>query len=107
MLEVTAVAVRSAPAVAVFAAAAVVLVWVSRDRRRLRREAVASRLMAGCAHRDNAALVAQLEMFRRRLHQAGAGPDLVPPSGGGGDLVADEDVHVSTLVDPPMEGGPV
>jgi hypothetical protein len=103
LLEVTAVAVRSVSAVAVLAVAAVVLVWVSRDRR-WRREVAAQRLMAGCAHRDVAALSAQVEEFRRRLVVAAAGPPDVCESAG---LVAREDAMTSTRIDPPMEGGPV
>jgi hypothetical protein len=87
-------AVRSM-AVAVLAVAAVVIVAVSRERR-LRRESVSARLMAGCAHRDTAALAAQLEVFRRRVCTAAAddGP------------AVDESLSVSTPIDPAQEGGP-
>lgn len=64
--EVTAVAVRLGPAVAVVAAAAGVFVAVARERR-LRRAAVAERLTAGCAHRDVAVLATLVEEFGRRL----------------------------------------
>jgi hypothetical protein len=101
MLEVTAVAVRSVSAVAVIAAA-VAIVLVSRDRR-LRRQVAAQRLMAGCAHRDVAALSAQVEEFRRRLVVA-AGP---PPCEGAGQAVREDVMTTSTRIDPPMEGGPV
>jgi hypothetical protein len=100
MLEVTAVAVRSVSAVAVIAAA-VVLVWVSRDRR-LRRQAAAQRLMAGCAHRDVAALSAQVEEFRQRLVVVAE-----PPPCENAGPPAREDVMTSARIDPPMEGGPV
>ncbi|MFG2970883.1 hypothetical protein ACGFZS_47205 [Streptomyces sp. NPDC048288] len=78
----------SLSAVAVLAAAAVLCVLVRRDRR-LRRESVSHRLMAGCAHRDNAALAAQVERFERRL----------------GPLLADDCVdRFESGV--PVEGGP-
>jgi uncharacterized membrane protein len=95
-------AVRTATAVAVLAAAAAVLVLVSRDRR-WRRQVAAQRLIAGCAHRDNAALVAQLEEFRRRLVVAANRPDVCESAG----REAREDAMTSTRIDPPMEGGPV
>jgi hypothetical protein len=80
-------------AAAVLAAAVVVCALVRRDRR-LRREVVSQRLMAGCAHRDNAALVAQVEAFERRLGSLlGAGD---------GDL--DEVAGFESVL--PQEGGP-
>jgi hypothetical protein len=61
-------AVRSVSAAAVLTAAAVVVcVLVRRRDRRLRREAAVHRLVAGCAHRDNAVLLEQLDVLRRRL----------------------------------------
>jgi hypothetical protein len=97
MLEVTAVAVRSALAVAVVAAA---VVLVARDRR-LRRESVSARLMAGCAHRDSAALAAQLEEFRLRVCTAAA--DEMPAAS---DPAGEEVLSVSTPIDPTVGGGP-
>jgi hypothetical protein len=89
------VAVRTvSSAVAVLAVAAAVLVVVSRERR-LRREAASCRLMAGCAHRDNAALWEQLEVFRQRVRTAAAD-----------DGPATESLSVSTPIDPTVGGGP-
>ncbi|MFK0288269.1 hypothetical protein ACIQVL_48530 [Streptomyces sp. NPDC090499] len=81
-------AVRALSAVAVLAAAAVVCVLVRRDRR-LRRSAVSERLMAGCAHRDNVALSAQVDAFEQRLSP----------------LVASDD-QIDRFEQVPVEGGP-
>ena len=86
-------AVRSVVAAAVFTAAVVVCALVRRDRR-LRRSAVSERLMAGCAVRDNAALVAQVEAFERRL-----GPLLDVGEVAG----RDQSVEFESV---PREGGP-
>lgn len=97
-------AVRTVTAAAVFTAAAAVYVAVLvRQERRLRREAVVQRLMAGCAHRDNEALREQLEGFRLRL-----GPLLAAPSVAGAGVVVDEYGSRSGCRDEqgsPMEGG--
>jgi len=68
-LEVSALGARACcvSAVAVFTAAAVVLAVLRGRERRLRREAVSERLMAGCASRDVVALREQVEGFRARL----------------------------------------
>ena len=82
-------------AVAVLAVAAAVYVAACRERR-LRRVAAAERLMAGCAHRDVAALAAQLEEFRRRL------PLPVPRTPA---EEAEEVLSTHDPIVPPMEGG--
>lgn len=87
-------AVRCVVAAAVFTAAVVVCVLVRRDRR-LRRESVSQRLMAGCAHRDNAALAAQITAFEERL-----GPLL------GAEEVAGRDPGAGFECVVPQEGGP-
>ncbi len=79
-------------AVAVVAVAAVVCVAVCRDRR-LRRVAVAERLVAGRAHRDVAALAGLVEEFRGRL------PLPVARS------AEEDDLSIHESVSPPMEGG--
>lgn len=80
MLEVGAVGARvcSVSAVAVLTVAAAVLVVWRRRERRLRREVVSERLMAGCSSRDSAALRDQLEGFRRRLDEELGSVDAVP-----------------------------
>ena len=93
--------VRTLSAVTALAVTAVV-VLIRRDRRRLRREAVAERLMAGCAHRDNAALAAELQAFRRRMEPVLARQQVVAEAG----LVVDEALSAHNPESPPMEGGP-
>ncbi len=58
---------RTVSAAVAFAAAVAVYALVQARDRRLRREAVSQRLMAGCAARDNVALRGQLDVFRLRL----------------------------------------
>lgn len=94
-------AVRTVPAVAVFAVAAAVFVVV-RERRlceRLARERAVSRLMAGRLQGD-------LDAFRVRLAAAVA-ESAVPPvgsPGAGGEPC--EALDVPDLMNLPMEGGP-
>ncbi|MGP3738004.1 hypothetical protein ACTWJ9_33380 (plasmid) [Streptomyces sp. GDS52] len=66
--------VLSVSAAAVLTAAAAVYALLHERDRRLRREAVSERLMAGCAARDNVVLRAEVERFRRRLGQEVARP---------------------------------
>lgn len=90
-------AVRTVPAVAVFAVAAAVFVVV-RERRlceRLARERAVSRLMAGRLQGD-------LDAFRVRLAAAVA-ESAVPPGAGGEPCEA---LDVPDLMNLPMEGGP-
>ena len=102
-MEVSTVCVRTFSAAAVLTAAAAVYAGVRRERAeraRLAREAASSRLMAGCAHRDNEALRNQLERFRRRLDVELAGRAVVAEA----DRVLDEALAVQIRqIDP--EGG--
>lgn len=93
--------VRTLSAVAVLAAAAVAVV-VRRDRRRLKREAVAQQLMAGCAYRDNAALAQQLHDFRRRLEPVLARQQVEAAAG----RIVDNALSAYDPQSPPTEGGP-
>lgn len=92
----------SVSAAAVFAAAAAVYAGARREREaraRLVREAASSRLMAGCAHRDNEALREQLKAFRRRMDLELAGRLVVAEA----DRVLSE--ALATHIDPTSEGG--
>jgi hypothetical protein len=99
LLEVSAV-VRTLSAVAAFAVAAVVV--LVRRGRRLQREAVAQRLMAGCALRDSAVLAVQLAECRGQLERAAARREVVAAAG----LVVDEALSAQDPIDPSPEGGP-
>ena len=103
-MEVSTVCVRTVSAAAVLTAAAAVYAGVRRERglrARLVRESASSRLMAGCAHRDNDALRVQLEGFRRRIELEVAGRQVVAEA----DRVLDEALAVQIRqIDP--EGGP-
>jgi hypothetical protein len=87
---------------AAVSASAAVCVLMQRRCRRLAREATAQRLMAGCETRDNAALRAELLVFRRRLDREIAGEAAVAAAG----LVLDDALAHSTRIDPNPEGGP-
>lgn len=94
-------------AVAALAAAAVVSVLLHRHvgrRRRVRRELVAQRLMAGCVRRDNAALHAQVEVFRRRLDASLAEAAVVVEAERALDAAL---ARHAVRIDPFSEGGPV
>lgn len=96
-------AVRTVTAAAAFAAAVAVYGLVQRRRARmLRREAAAQRLMAGCAWRDNAALHAELEVFRRRLAPLLAQQAVVAAAG---RVVAEALAARTDRIDPSQEGG--
>lgn len=92
-------AVRTVTAAAVLATAAVVVcVLVRRDRglrRKLVRERVSHRLIAGC-------LVHDLEVFRRRLAEVVGQQAVVGVAG----LVRDEALARHECMDPSAEGGP-
>jgi anti-sigma factor ChrR (cupin superfamily) len=96
----------SVPFTAAAALAAAVSVSVAvgvvacRRCRRLEREAVAQRLVAGCEARDNAALHAQLVALRYRLERESARDAVLAEA----DLVLDEVLARLTRIDP-MEGG--
>lgn len=93
-------------AVAFAAAVAVYAVWRERDRR-LRREAVAQQLMAGCLSRDNAALRHELDGFRSRLGPVLARPQPVAPAAEVPAGPAPDDVLAcSDSISAPQEGGP-
>jgi hypothetical protein len=83
-LEVSALGARvlSVSAAAVFTAAVVFYGLLRGRERRLRREAVSQRLVAGCTARDVVALRDQLEVFRVRLSQEVAPPWSTGPTGG-------------------------
>jgi hypothetical protein len=99
-LEVSAV-VRTLSAVAALAVAAAVFL-VRRDRRRLRRQLVVEQLMAGCAHRDNAALAQQLVEIHRRFEPVLAGRQVEAAA----ELVVDNALSAYDSQIPPTEGGP-
>lgn len=103
LLEVSAVSARAQilAAAAVLTAAVAVYGLVVRRDRRLRREAVSERLVAGCAARDNAVLRGQVEVFRRRLAAAVAADAVVASAG-----VVVDDALSRSRVDPSSEGGP-
>lgn len=90
---------RTVWAAAAFAAAVAVCALVRRDRmlrRRLAREAAASRLTAGCLHRD-------LDAFRARIEAAAVQRAVVAEA----DRVLSEALAVhTTQIDPYTEGGP-
>lgn len=97
---------RTVTAAAALAAAvsvsAVALLLVQRQRcRRLERQAVAHRLMAGCEVRDNAALRAQVEVFRARLEREFARQAAVEAAG----RVVGEALAEVARIDPSTEGG--
>jgi hypothetical protein len=116
LLEVSAVMARTVSAAAVFTAAVVVYGLLLRRERRLRREAVSQRLVAGCTARDVVALRDQLEVFRARVLDgvpAPAGPSSAAPFPApvAGPVVAgvgtDGDPSVPRFsVDVSSEGGP-
>jgi hypothetical protein len=89
-------------AVAAFTVAAVV-VWaaVRRRERRLRREAVSERLMAGRMCHDNAALVEELARFQRRVDPLLVREAVTAAAGVVVDEVADD-----AGFEVPLEGGP-
>lgn len=93
---------RSFTAAAALAAAVVVSAVWHRRCRRLRREAVAERLMAGCALRDNAALAREVERFRRRMDAVLAQREVLREA----DLVLTAALDGTTEIDPSTEGGP-
>lgn len=93
---------RTLSAAAAFAAAVAVYALVCRDRRRLRREAVSQRLMAGCQSRDNDALRRELEAFRRRIDLELAGRAVVQEAD---QVLSDALAAHNTRIDPTSEGG--
>jgi hypothetical protein len=77
-------AVRVSSAAAVFTAAVAVSLLVRARCRRLRREAVAERLVAGRAFHDNDALCRELEALRCRVSPVlSVSESLIPPLEGG------------------------
>jgi uncharacterized membrane protein len=95
--------VRTVSAAAALTAAVAVYALVQHRRcRAARREAAAQRLMAGAAFRDNAALLRELEAFRRRLAPLLAEQAVLAAAG----LVLAEALSTHDPVDPPTEGGP-
>ena len=96
--------VRTVSTAAVFAAAVAVCAAVRRERalRRLRREAVSERLMAGCQSRDNEALRDQLMAFRRRIDLEMAGRAVVQEAD---QVLSDALAAHNTRIDPTSEGG--
>lgn len=92
---------RILSAAAALAAAVAVYGLVVRRDRRLRREAVSQRLVAGCAARDNVVLRHQVEVFRRRLAHVVAADAVVASAG-----VVVDDALSRFPVDPSSEGGP-
>lgn len=65
---------------------------------------VAQRLMAGCVRRDNAALCAQVEVFRRRLDASLAEAAVVVEAERALDVAL---ARHAVRIDPFSEGGPV
>ncbi|RSN55582.1 hypothetical protein DMH12_15295 [Streptomyces sp. WAC 04229] len=84
------------------AAAAFGVVAVRRREARLRCRAVSAELMAGCAHRDGAALRAQLDGFRRRLDTELAASAVVVAAG---SVVDEAWASAPSGIDPSSEGG--
>ncbi|CQR59197.1 hypothetical protein [Streptomyces leeuwenhoekii] len=93
---------RAMTTAAVLTAAVAVYALVVRRERRLRREAVSQRLMAGCVQRDNTALRDQLEGFRRRLAVEMAQQSVVAAA----VVVLDDALSGRSSRDASTEGGP-